>query len=280
MWLQNLFQTIYNFIISNLGVLIKILIIVGLASLAIRFDSKLQQRFESRIIDAHVDPGQRSRLKTLMRAGIAALNVVIAVTAILMILIVLGINITPLLASVGIAGLAISLGAQTLIKDYIGGALILFENQFNVGDDIQVGNVLGTVERMELRATYVRDSQGKLFTIPNGDMRTLSNNSRDWSKAQVDLNLAFDTDLDAAMHALNIAIQKTSTAESLQTVLIEAPQIQGWNSMNDWAVQVRLTAKTLPGKQSDAAVVLRQQALIELRTAGIQLAVPPYKTVN
>ena len=215
-----------------------------------------------------------------MRAGIAALNVVIAVTAILMILLVLGINITPLLASAGIAGLAISLGAQTLIKDYIGGALILFENQFNVGDDIQVGNVIGTVERMELRATYVRDSQGKLFTIPNGDMRTLSNNSRDWSKAQVDLNLAFDTDLDAAMHALNIAIQKTSTTESLQTVLVEAPQIQGWNNMNDWAVQVRLTAKTLPGKQSDAAVVLRQQALIELRTAGIQLAVPPYKTVN
>ncbi len=280
MWLQNLFQTIYNFIISNLGVIIKILIIIGLASLAIRLDSKLQQRFENRIIDTHVDPGQRSRLKTLMRAGIAALNVVIAVTAILMILLVLGINITPLLASAGIAGLAISLGAQTLIKDYIGGALILFENQFNVGDDIQVGNVIGTVERMEFRATYVRDSQGKLFTIPNGDMRTLSNNSRDWSKAQVDLNLAFDTDLDAAMHALNIAIQKTSTAESLQTVLVEAPQIQGWNSMNDWAVQVRLTAKTLPGKQSDAAVVLRQQALIELRTAGIQLAVPPYKTVN
>ena len=275
MWLQNLPQTLVDFFSKNLTVILQILLIIGLASFAIRMSGKLQKRFENQVIEKRIDPGQRSRLKTLVRAGLATLNVVIAVVAILMILLALGINITPLLASVGIAGLAISLGAQTLIKDYIGGALILFENQYNVGEDIQVGTVIGTVERIELRATYVRDAQGKLFTIPNGDVRILSNNSRDWSKAQVDINLAFDTDHEKAMAALNAAIQKTSADESLRPVLMETPQIQGWNSMNDWAVQVRLTAKTQPGKQSDAAIVLRRNALEELHMAGIQLAVPP-----
>lgn len=275
MVLQDFFQSTYRYLSTNTKIIIDILIIIVLASLAIRFISSLHRRIENRIIDTHVDPGQRSRLKTLVSAGIGTLNIVIASIAILMILMTLGINITPVLASVGVAGLAVSLGAQTLIKDYIGGALILFENQYNVGEEIQVGAVTGTVERMELRATFIRDSQGKLITIPNGDVRILSNNSRDWSRAQVDLNLAFDTNLDKAMDALNTAIQKTNADLSLKEILLEAPQIQGWNSMNDWAVQVRLTAKTLPGKQADAAIILRRRALEELNAAGIQLALPP-----
>lgn len=264
-----------DFFSRYLAVILSIAVIVILAIVAIRLVAHFQHRFEGKIIEKHVESGQQARMMTLERAGTGIVNVLIVALAILMILLALNINITPILASAGIAGLAISLGAQTLIKDYIGGILILFENQFNVGEDIQVEDVLGTVERIEMRATYVRDVQGRLFIIPNGEMRTLSNNSRDWSRALVDLNIAFDADINQTIQTLQTALQQTGNDETLQANLLEPPTIQGWNSMNDWAVQVRLAAKTLPGKQSATAPVLRRYALQALQDAGIPLATPP-----
>jgi moderate conductance mechanosensitive channel len=266
------------FFSQYIAIILSILLIVVLAIVAIRMVTVFQRRFEHKIIAQRVDSGQQARLTTLERAGASVINVFIIVLAILMILLALNIDITPILASAGIAGLAISLGAQTIIKDYIGGILILFENQFNVGDDIQVEGVIGTVERIELRATYVRDIQGRLHIIPNGEVRILANYSRDWSRVLVDLNIAFDADIDQAIKALQSAIAQASNDETLKANLLEPPTIQGWNSMNDWAVQVRLAAKTLPGKQGNTAAILRKYALQSLQNANIPLATPPLAT--
>jgi moderate conductance mechanosensitive channel len=257
-----------------LPIILSIILIVVLAVICIRLVTVFQRRFERKIIERQIDAGQQARLMTLERAGAGSLNVFIVGLAILMILLALNINITPILASAGIIGLAFSLGAQTLIKDYIGGVLILFENQFNVGEDIQVEDVIGTVERIELRATYVRDVQGRLFTVPNGEVRILSNNSRDWSRVLVDLNIAFDADIKLAIQTIQTALQQADSDETLQANLLEPPTIQGWNSMSDWAVQVRLAAKTLPGKQGATAAVLRRYALQALQEANIPLATP------
>jgi moderate conductance mechanosensitive channel len=273
--MEDIGSPIAIFISTNLVAILQILIISGLAILGIRLAKTLQKRAETGIIEKRIEPDQRARLKTLLRAGIGTLDVVIAGIAILMILIVLGIDIAPLLASIGVAGLALSLGAQTLIKDYIGGALILFENQFNVGEVIEVDQVIGTVERIELRATYVRDITGKLFIVPNGEIRILSNNSRDWSRALVDLNIAFDSDITRVVSALKLAVDKASQDAMLKPNLVETPQIQAWNSLSDWAVQVRIMAKTLPGKQADTAMLIRKYALESLHEAGIELAIPP-----
>lgn len=268
-------ESIAQFFSTNLVAILQILFIIVLATLVIRLAQVLQRRVENGIIEKRVEQEQRARLRTLLRAGTGILSVVIAGVAILMILLVLGINITPVLASVGIVGLAVSLGAQTLIKDYIGGVLILFENQYNVGEVIEIENVVGTVERIELRATYVRDISGKLFIVPNGEVRILSNNSRDWSRALVDLNVAFDSDINQVISALRSALEKVGQDETLKPNLVEAPQIQAWNNLSDWAVQVRIMAKTLPGRQADIAIAIRKFALESLNEAGIALASPP-----
>jgi len=276
--LANLVSNLLTFFGKNINIILQLLLIAVLTLFVNRLINISGKNIERRIIEKRIDAGQQSRLKTLLRAGTGTLNVIVIVIAILMALLVVGIEITPLLASVGVAGLAVSLGAQTLIKDYIGGIIILFENQFNVGDDIEVGNVIGTVERIELRATYVRDVQGRLFIIPNGEVRILSNNSREWRNALVDLNLAFGTDFAKAIEALRMAVEQAAEDETLKSILLDLPRIQGWTSMNDWSVQVRLSAKTIAGKQLIAAVALRRVALQALDEAGIRLAVPPTAT--
>lgn len=276
--LANLVSNLLTFFGKNINIILQLLLIAVLTLFVNRLINISGKNIERRIIEKRIDAGQQSRLKTLLRAGTGTLNVIVIIIAILMALLVVGIEITPLLASVGVAGLAVSLGAQTLIKDYIGGIIILFENQFNVGDDIEVGNVIGTVERIELRATYVRDVQGRLFIIPNGEVRILSNNSREWRNALVDLNLAFGTDFAKAIEALRMAVEQAAEDETLKSILLDLPRIQGWTSMNDWSVQVRLSAKTIAGKQLIAAVALRRVALQALDEAGIRLAVPPTAT--
>jgi small conductance mechanosensitive channel len=272
---QNFIDMINTFVVTNLAKILMIAFIIILLLVGLRLIRLSRHRIEARIIDQRVDENQRPRLRTLLRAGISAVQVFIIAITTLIILETLGVNITPVLASAGVAGLAVSLGAQTLIKDYIGGIIVLFENQFNVGDVIEVGSFIGTVERIELRSTYVRDIQGRLINIPNGDIRIYSNNTRGWNRALVDLNIAFNADVNQVMEALRNAIRLSSADEELGPLLLEEPQIQGWNNLSEWAIQVRLSAKTLPGKQFIVATILRKYALRALQDADISLALPP-----
>lgn len=264
-----------DFIAKNLGVIFQIILILVITAILLRVIQGIRRSFEQKIIDKRVNSDQQARLKTLLRAGLATLQVLLIATAILMILLSLGIDITPVLASAGIAGLAVSLGAQTLIKDYIGGILILFENQYNVGEFVQVGDVIGTVEQIELRATYIRDVQGRLFTIPNGDVRILSNNSRDWNRAIVDLNIAFDTNMEQLNRVLQNALEQAGQDEELKSLVLEDPKIQNWIGMTEWSFQVRISVRTLPDKQVPASIILRKYVLEELQNAGMSLATPP-----
>ncbi len=276
--MQNLLNEALRITTSHLALILRVLVIAGIAWLGIRLAAKLQKRLERRISERQLAPAQQARLKTLLRAGSGMLKVIIISLATLMILQAFGINITPILASAGVAGLAVSLGAQTLIRDYIGGAIILFEEAFNVGETIEVNGVIGTVEQIELRATQVRDLNGKLITIPNGEIRTLSNSSRGWNRAVVDLNLSLETDISLATTTLQSAVTQAARAEPLKSMLLEPPQIQGWNNLNEWSVQVRIQAKTQAGKQADAAGLLRKAALLAIQEASIQLA--PINRIN
>lgn len=270
--MENFLNEVARISTTNLTLILRVLVISGLAWLGIYLLSGAQKRFEKSSIDQMLEPAQQARLKTLLRAAGGTLKVIIISLATLMILQAFGINITPILASAGVAGLAVSLGAQTLIRDYIGGAIILFEEAFNVGDTIEVNGVVGTVEEIELRSTQVRDLTGKLITIPNGEIRTLSNSSRGWNRAVLDLNLSLETDINLCIATLQSAVAQASKDEPLKSLLLETPQIQGWNNLNEWFVQVRIQAKTQAGKQADAAILLRKAALLAIQEAGIQLA--------
>jgi small-conductance mechanosensitive channel len=261
-----------DFLLTNLAVILEVLLVIVLAWLSIYLVSKGEKRFEKNINTQRIESDQQTRLITLLRASASLAKIIIGAGAFLMILVAFGIDITPILASAGIAGLAVSLGAQTLIKDYIGGALILIENTYKVGEVIDVDGIVGTVERIELRTTQMRDFTGKLITIPNGEIRILSNTSRDWSRAVVDINLSVDADLAKATAALQAATLEAAEDPALKALLLETPQIQGWNNLSEVAVQVRIMAKTMPGKQLDATIALRKASLEALQEAQIPLA--------
>jgi small conductance mechanosensitive channel len=158
-------------------------LIVGLAMLALGVTSFVVRRVRRYVESLDPVPIQRRhQLVTLVQVVGWVVNIVIIVSALLMLLTTLGIDVGPLVASVGVMGLALSLGAQSLIKDYIGGLLILVENQFSIGDEIQVGGVTGTVELITLRATQLRSQDGDLVFLSNADLRTVINKTRRWSR--------------------------------------------------------------------------------------------------
>lgn len=275
---------ILNLLLAQDGsILVKIfqtVLIIVLALIAMRAVSVFVTRFEKRLLRAGTDAQVAARYKTFLTTGNYVVNIAIVFIAVLMILLVFGIDIAPLLASVGVASLAISLGAQTLIKDYIGGMLILVEDEFRVGDvvtfgdGVSIGNVTGTVDQITLRTTIIRDVEGRLIIVPNGDIRVLSRVAYDWMRVVVDFNVPFDADIGMVVEVLKAAMEKAATDPEIDGQLLEAPVIQGWNSFSPWAVQVRLMAKTLPEKRLAIATILRRYGLEALKQAGLQVAVP------
>ena len=199
---------------------------------------------------------------------------VILVSGVLMLLSTLGIDVTPLLASAGIAGLAISLGAQSVIKDAIGGLLIVLENQFAVGDFIQIGNVSGEVEEITLRSTQLRGLNGDLITVPNGEVRIVANQTRDWSRALVDLGVAYEADLDRALSVLEESVAAFAADTTSGAFLIDPPQVLGPLALGDSAVTMRVLVKTQPGKQWEVARDLRRFLLAACEREEIDLPYP------
>jgi small-conductance mechanosensitive channel len=257
-----------------IGGLFKIVLLVWLLLLLRRVLDLIVRRIERRLEIQVGDIDRRRRLSTLLHAGQGVLTVVVLAICLTMALELFGFNIAPLLASAGVAGLAVSLGATTMIQDYIGGMIILSEDQFRVGDVVEIGGVAGEVVRMTLRATYVRDAAGKLFTVPNGSIRVISNVTRDWARAVVDLTLDYAADparLDAAMQ---VVTDRLKAEPSLSGWLLGEPEAITWSNLTEWGMQVRLMAKTLPGKQWAVSRWLRRFAVEALQEQGLRMAFP------
>jgi len=252
-----------------LRVILPLLLIAVLAAVALRLVTLAAAGIDKRIIAPVEDADRRARLQTLRNAAKSTAQAVILVIAVLIGLGTVGIDIGPALAAAGIFGLAVSLGAQTLIKDVIGGMTILLEDEYRVGDAVKIGPVSGDVEHITLRRTDVRDAEGRLFMVPNGEVRIVANETREWARAFVELNFGFDTDVNMAVAALEGALLKMADDPRVKPHLLAEPEIFGWNSLSDWSVVVRLRAKVTAGKQGDVARIMRQVALQVLGEAGL-----------
>lgn len=266
--------TITRFLGQHFTNLLQLALIGGTAWLAIYLLRKVSSRSRASL-EAIEDAGRQARLKTLLQVSTSIASGAVLFFAGFATLALLGINLAPVVASVGVIGLAVSLGAQALIKDYIGGFYILVENQFTVGDEITVQQVTGTVERISMRATWVRDFSGRLYTIPNSEVRIVANFSRSWARAIVDFNFAHSEDIRPVVALLQQAVRQAAEDPEMQPILLEEPLVAGWTNLTPWATQIRVTARTQAGKQRAAEVLLRKYALDELNRAGIQLVVPP-----
>ncbi len=230
--------------------------------------SRIQQ------MDNEEDSELDKRTETIFRVVRSTGIVLILSTAVLMVLTELGVAVTPVLASVGFVGLALGLGAQTLVGDIISGLFILIENQYTVGDAIEINGVAGSVEEMNLRATMIRDLYGTLHIVPNGEIRVVSNKSRDWSRAVVDVGITYDADVDTAVAALNAIGEQMILDTAVAPLILEAPTVTGVEGLDDWAVRLRIMAKTAPGAQWDVMRHLRRQIRLDFAEKGIEIAFP------
>jgi small conductance mechanosensitive channel len=219
---------------------------------------------------SELDKRTETIFNVVQNAGLA----IIVVTAVLMVLGELTIDITPMLASVGIVGLALGLGAQTLVKDIIGGIFILIEGQYQVGDVVELNGKTGTVEDLTLRVTSVRDFQGDLHIIPNGDIRLVTNKGRDWSRAIVDVSIVFEEDIERAVATLDEIGRRASEDSEVGRVFLEQPTVTGVEGLEDGQIRLRLIVKTVANEQWDVQRYLRRQIQEVFVKGGIKLALP------
>jgi small conductance mechanosensitive channel len=228
--------------------------------------------YERRVAERS-DEKMRRRLQTLSAIFWGFAETVIFFIGLLVALQQAGLNITPILASAGIIGIAVGFGAQSLIRDIFAGFMVLLEDQYSVGDTIKVGEVTGTVEALTLRSTRVRGSDGALTIFPNGSIATVANLSKDWMRMVLDFDVDYTTDVDRAMELMQ-TIAATMQEERAEEIL-EEPKMQGIDKVAEGNLTLRLTMKTLPGKQSELARELRRRIKIAFDQEGIKGPVRP-----
>lgn len=214
------------------------------------------------------------KAKTLSQVTETTGRIVILTLTGLTILTLSGRDVTPLLASAGIAGVAIGFGAQNLIKDWLGGFFILLENQYSVDDVIKVGDHSGTVERLDLRRTVLRSLDGSVIVIPNGEVRTVTNLTKEWSRVVMDVSIPYEEDEDRVIEAMRRVGADLAADEEIGKLILEMPEVPGIESLGQYQVTIRMLVKTLPTKQWTVARALRRQVKKMFAREGIQIPYP------
>lgn len=215
---------------------------------------------------------REQQTRTLASILYSAGSKVVWVIAILTALDVLKINILPAVTFAGLASLALGFGAQTLVRDVIAGFYIILEDQFVVGDTIQISNYSGRVEHLTLRRTVLRDDRGALVTIANGEIRTVSNLSRDWSQAFVDVSLAPETHVEKPLKALETAAAALRGDPAWSQALVDGPRILGVQDFDRTASTIRLQVRTVPTRQDEVTRELRRRIQAEFLKQGIPVS--------
>jgi moderate conductance mechanosensitive channel len=270
--MENLGSQIWAQITGRQSGVVNSLIILLLTWLALTLIRQLQRQVLRRIDQAEdpaqADSGRKARLKTITGVCIYAIRVLVIAVALICLLSAIGVNVAPLITSLGVAGLALSLGAQTLIKDYIFGLIILIENQYFVGETVTIGNNTGEVERITMRATWLRTEKGLLTVIPHGDVRTITNASRDWGLADVSYELPLENDLPGAIRALEDASRQAVEQEVFKDALLTSPVVQGWSSSENSKVKLRVSVRTRVEQRKAVEKALQEFGTRALEQAG------------
>ncbi len=252
-----------------------VLILVGMW-IATKLSKKIGER---RIrISADDDPSTESekerRVTTLVQIITFAAKMLIIAIGGITIIKELGIDIGPILAGAGILGLAIGFGSQALVKDLVSGFFLIMENQIRVGDVVRIGSTAGLVEKITLRTVILRDLDGIMHTIPNGEIATLSNMTYGWSRANLDIGVAYKENVDEVMKVLENLGQRMHEEDKYKNVILEKPTILGVNSLDDSAVTIKMIIKTAPLKQWDVAREFRRRVKNEFDRLGIEIPFP------
>ncbi len=234
------------------------------------------QRLEDHpaIDDPILQVRRERRVNALAALATSVLTVAVWTIAVMMIMDQFGVALAPVIASAGIVGVALGFGAQDLVKDFLSGLFILAEDQYGLGDVVDVGEATGVVEGVTLRSTRVRDVNGTLWHIPNGEIRRVGNQSQGWARSLLDIDVAYDTDLDVASQAI-LGVATTMSHESpWDGLFLEEPEMWGVERLGPDSVSLRLVIKVLPGEQWRISRELRRRIKAELDRSGIEIPFP------
>jgi len=228
------------------------------------------------------DPTTRSerekRAETLTRTLAHFATIIVWFFAGMMILKELGVDIGPILAGAGIAGLAVGFGAQSLVKDFLSGIFIIIENEFRVGDVVKIADTAGLVEKITLRTTTLRDLEGKVHIVPNGEIAVVTNMTKEWSRFLIDVGVAYKEDVDYVMEVLGEVGEEMEKDETYGRLILEPLAILGVDSFGDSSVNIRVMFTTQPLQQWTVGREFRRRIKMAFDQKGIEIPFP-HRTV-
>ncbi|MEA1958388.1 MAG: mechanosensitive ion channel family protein [Chloroflexota bacterium] len=261
---------------DGVRILIIILVTVVLVYGLKRLTQPLFELASRKQIQRKGDEAQK-RIKTLSRITVGVGAAIITIAAVFMILSAIGIDIMPMLAGFGIAGIAIGFGAQSLVKDLIAGFFIIAEGQYYVGDVVKTANISGVVEEINLRRTVLRDLDGIVHVIPNGEITVASNYTRDWSRTNLNISVAYDTDLDYAISIINRVCAEMAEEEYWSELIIKTPSVLRVDNLGDSGIDIKVLGDTKPIRQWEVTGELRKRIKRVFDEEGIEIPWPHTK---
>ena len=236
----------------------------------------LHDRARSRLLEVSplLSERRQQRADTIGSVLRSVSSLVVFGVAAAMVLGELGFDLGPVVASAGIVGVAVGFGAQNLIKDFLNGMFMILEDQYGVGDVIDAGEATGTVEAVGLRSTRLRDVQGTVWHIRNGEIIRVGNKSQGWARALLDIPVAWDTDVPHVREVVKAAADSVWTDEDWTAKVLEEPEVWGVEDMGSAGLLIRLVVKTAPLEQWEVARELRQRVKAAFDAEGIRIGVP------
>lgn len=272
---SSLLQTLIDFFLNNI---LGALIVIAVAG----FAQKTINTFIGRAVERTVRPDQfkskrdeKAREDTLKSILSTTATVFIWVVAVMIVLGQFNVNLGPLIASAGIAGLAIGFGAQSLVKDVVTGTFILLENQYRVGDVVELNQtVSGSVEKFTLRETVLRDLDGMLHHIPNGEITLATNMTMDFANINLNVGVSYDADLEKVEKIINQVGQELAEDEAWKNDIQEAPAFLRVDNLGDSSVIVKILGKTEPERQWAVTGELRKRIKIAFDKNNIEIPFP------
>jgi small conductance mechanosensitive channel len=263
--------------------LLPILLIVIVAIIAMRAAALFVHGIVKALLDREATEGTaqelsavelKKRMDTLDELGAHVIQAFIIVIAALMVIGRLGFDIGPAIAGLGVIGIAVGFGAQTLVRDYLNGSLILIENQFAKGDVVRLAGVAGTVEDFNLRRTTIRDMDGVVHTVPNGEIKVASNLTRVWARINQDVTVVYGTDIDRAI----TVVDEVGTAMTADPVwkrrILEAPRVERVEALGEYGVTLKILGSVRASEQWAASGEYRKRLLAALQANGIEIPRP------
>jgi moderate conductance mechanosensitive channel len=233
-------------------------------------------RIPQLFVEQHAAAAQRREQRATTMGGLlkSITTGVIAVIVLFMVVAQLGYNIAPLIASAGIVGVALGFGAQSLVKDFLGGIFLILEDQYGVGDSVNLGTASGTIEAVGLRVTRLRDVNGTVWYVRNGEILAVGNMSQEWARTVLDIPIAFSEDIERVRQVLEEVAHAVFEDPEYSSEILEEPEVWGVERWDPDGVVMRLVVKTAPLQQWSVARELRERVKDRFDAEGIEIPLP------